>query len=412
MPTALDSPATRLRVLLPSMAVLAFAVFASHGAILTVLLPNQIEALDPINKVANLALVSTISFTFTIFSQPLVGALSDRTRTRLGRRMPWIILGSMVGGGFLLGMGGFASVLWICVFWVVVQFALNAVDVSFSAYVPDRFPRNRRGFASAVLGAGAISGGAIGAVVAGRLVDELELVYSLLGIVLVLAMILFVVCNRDDTSTDTSVARLSWRTFFSSFWINPRRYPNFAWAFAARFFFILGYDLVYTFMLYVLTDYIELPRIEANLLIGALMVVTMVTIMASVVFSGWWSDRLGRRTEFLVAASVLLMVALAVPIFSPTVTGMVVFAAVKGIAFGTYLACGNALVTEVLPDERGAAGKDLGLFNVAINVPQALAPSIAGLIIVGSGGYVWLFATAIVGVGISAVLVSRVRVPS
>lgn len=407
-------PLGRLRVLLPSLSLVAFAIFAADAAILSVLLPNQIEALDPANKVANLAVVTTVSFTFTIFSQPLIGALSDSTRSRLGRRAPWMILGSIVAGAFLMGIGGFGSVLWISVFWTVIQFALNGVDVASSAFLPDRFPRARRGVASAVIGVGAIFGGAVGTVVAGRLADQLPVAYAVFGFGIIAATTLFVILNREQPTRFTVRARrtrpaMQWRAFLASFWINPRLHPDFAWAFASRFVFTLGYYLVYAFQLYILTDYIHLSRQHANELIGLLIVVTFATILVSVALAGWWSDRVGRRKPFLVAAALVVMVALAVPLFFPTVTGMIVFAALKGVGFGLYLACGLALASETLPNDGESAGKDLGIYNVGTNIPQALAPTLAALVIGAFGGYQALFIAAIVGVAGSIIAISRVR---
>jgi MFS family permease len=384
-------------------------IFVSDAAILSILLPNQVGILDPANKVANLGLITTVSFTFTIFAQPLVGALSDRTRGRLGRRAPWMIVGSVVAGGFLVGMGGLGSVLWICVFWVVIQFALNAINVAVSSFVPDRFPSERRGLASAVIGVGAIGGGAVGTIVAGQLVDRLQFVYTLLGIMVVVASILFVVFNREAPTDPAEASSFDWRSFMRGFWIDPRQHPDFAWAFASRLMFILGYYLVYAFQLYVLTDYIQVPQREANTLLGLLTVVSFVTIVVSVAVGGWMSDRLKRRKIFVIAASVLLMIALAIPLALPTVGGMALFFALKGLGFGLYLACGTALVAEILPNGGASSAKDLGIYNVATNLPQAIAPALAALLISSFGGYPALFVSAIVGVAASALLMTKVR---
>jgi MFS family permease len=176
-----------------------------------------------------------------------------------------------------------------------------------------------------------------------------------------------------------------------------------------RFVFTLGYYLVYAFQLYILTDYIHLSRQHANEFIGLLIVVTFATILVSVALAGWWSDRVGRRKPFLVAASLVVMVALAVPLFFPTVTGMIVFAALKGVGFGLSLACGLALASETLPNDGESAGKDLGIHNVGTNIPQALTPALAALVIGAFGGYQALFIAAIVGVAGSIVAISRVR---
>jgi hypothetical protein len=52
-------------------------------------------------------------------------------------------------------------------------------------------------------------------------------------------------------------------------------------------------------------------------------------------------------------------------------------------------------VTQVLPDRELDAAKDLGIFNMANALPQAVAPALGPLILLLSGGdYRWLFIAA------------------
>src|SRR3546814_7020521 len=80
-------------VLLVSMTAVFFVLLALYAAVLAGLLPNQIQALDPANKASGLAVVFAITSIFSTLTTPIAGALSDRTRTRWGRRTPWIVTG-------------------------------------------------------------------------------------------------------------------------------------------------------------------------------------------------------------------------------------------------------------------------------------------------------------------------------
>ena len=387
-------PATRR--LLPGLAVTSFVLFATYSGLISLLLPNQVLAIDEANKVSNLAIVTTVSFVFTLFAQPIVGALSDRTRSRLGRRAPWMILGAAVAAVFLVGLGSLSSIVWITVFWVVIQVALNALQGPLTAIVPDRFPRERRGVASAMVGIGTMVGGAGGVIVASMLAANLGLGYSVFGAAVLVVTLGFVLLNRDSSSKDATIAPWSWKAFLSGFWINPRRHPDFAWAFAARFLFILGYFVVVAFQLYILTDYLRLPVAEANATMVPLSLAGMVTTLVAITIAGWWSDRVGRRKVFIYAATAFMVVGLAFPLVMPNLTGMFIMALVNGFGFGLYMACDTALMTEVLPGGGAAAGKDLGILNVATNIPQAMSPAIAGLLIGMLGGYPALFVFGIV----------------
>lgn len=407
-PTGLRSPLAT-KALLPSIAVTSLFLFATYGALTGILLPAQVALLDPENKINNLAIVTTVSFIFTLFAQPIVGAFSDRTRSRLGRRAPWMLIGAAVAMIFLLGLGGMQNVLWITVFWVIIQVSLNALQGPMSAIIPDRFPRSRRGMASAMVGVGTMIGVAVGTVVAGQFVNNLGVGYAVFGIGILVVAVLFVLFNRDSSSVGGVVEPWSWKAFLAGFWINPKQHPDFAWAFAARFFFILGYFVIAAYNLYILTDYLKMPLGEAATNAGLLAVVGVVPTLISIVIAGWWSDKIGRRKVFVYAASVIMVIGLAMPLLMPSFTGMLIMGIINGFGFGLYMACDTALMTEVLPGDGAAAGKDLGILNVATNIPQAMSPAVAALIIGVFGGFPALFVFGMIAVIIAAVVLVPIK---
>ncbi|MDR2997762.1 MAG: MFS transporter, partial [Microbacterium sp.] len=132
------------------------------------------------------------------------------------------------------------------------------------------------------------------------------------------------------------------------------------------------------------------------------------TIIA-IMLSGWWSDKAGRRKVFIYVASAFMVVGLLMPILMPNMTGMIIMSVINGIGFGLYMSVDAALMTEVLPSEGTDAGKDLGILNVATNIPQAMSPGIAALIITSLGGYPMLFVFAIVFVILAAVAIAPIK---
>ncbi|HZU93984.1 MAG TPA: MFS transporter [Microbacterium sp.] len=404
---AASPPANRR--LLPSLLVASLTLFATYGGLIAILLPSQILLIDEANKVGNLAVVTTISFVFTLFAQPIVGALSDRTRSRLGRRAPWMVLGAIVGGIFLFGLGSLTEIVLIAVFWTIIQVALNFFQAPLTAITADRFPRSKRGGASAMIGLGTQLGMTVGIMLAGAFAAQVGIGYSAFGAAVIVVSVLFALVNRDWSSKDASVEPFRWSAFFRGFWISPRRHPDFAWAFAARFLLILGYFVVSAYQLYMLTDYIGLELAEAQGAVVTLTLVAFIPTLIAIALSGWWSDKVGRRKVFIYAASVVMIAGLAMPLIQPNMTGMILMAIVNGVGFGLYMSVDAALMTEVLPNEGVSAGKDLGILNVATNVPQALSPAIGGVIITSLGGYPMLFVFAIVFVVLAAIATAPIK---
>src|SRR5690349_19939354 len=56
------------------------------GAVPGILLPIQLQLMDAPNKEANLAIVLSISSFGALIAAPIAGQVSDRTRSRFGRR--------------------------------------------------------------------------------------------------------------------------------------------------------------------------------------------------------------------------------------------------------------------------------------------------------------------------------------
>ncbi|WGW12447.1 MFS transporter [Saxibacter everestensis] len=402
------SPTANSR-LLPSIGITTLILFAAYAGLIAVLLPNQVTAIDATHKVGNLAIVTTVSFVFTLFAQPIVGAFSDRTRSRHGRRAPWMIIGVAVAAVFLIGLGSLQSILWITVFWVIIQVALNAMQGPLTAITPDRFPRSRRGVASAMLGLGSGIGGTVGVIAAGQLANNVGVGYTAFGIAVLVVTLIFVLLNRDFSSKGVVHPPFNWKNFFAGFWISPRKHPDFAWAFAARFLFILGYFVAFTYQLFILTDYIGLSLNAANSTIGLISIASLITTVISVPLAGWLSDKLGRRKVFIYVASVLMIVGLLMPLLMPNVTGMLAMSAINGFGFGLYMSCDTALMTEVLPGGGTGAGKDLGILNVATNIPQSMSAALAALIITFFGGYPALFVFAMICVAAAAFVIIPIK---
>lgn len=402
------NPAQRT-TLLWSMLITFLVLFATYAGVIAILLPAQIEALDPVNKAANLALVTSISSLATLFAQPIVGAFSDRTRSKMGRRSPYIVIGAAAGGILLVGLQGLTSIIWITICWVLIQVSLNALQGPVSTIVADRFEMEHRATASAFLGVGTSVGATLGIILAGNLVTRIGLGYDIFGIAIIVVAVAFVLINRDYSSKDMVVEPMHWGRFAKSFWVNPRKHPDYGWAFAGRFVMILGYQAIQAYILYILMDYLHMSAAEAGSFAGIVSLVTSVTMIVATLVAGRVSDRLGRRKMFVFFATIVMAAALAIPVLVPTTTGMLAYAAIIGIGYGAYMAVDMALMVDVLPSQ-GDAGKDLGVLNVATNIPQAMSPVIAAALLGMFGGnYAVIFIFAIIMVFASSFFVLPIK---
>ncbi len=187
------------------------------------------------------------------------------------------------------------------------------------------------------------------------------------------------------------------------------RSADFTYAFLGRVLILLSFNMFASFQYYLLQDYIgvdNLPQHSPAVAIGVLTMFQTTGWIIATVVAGWLADRLDRTKLFVGICSMGVAVAMLIPIWSPTWTGMIAFQTLFGIFFGTYYSVDLALISRVLPRQE-AAGRDMGIMNMA-HISQLVAPGIAGALILLSG-YAALFVLCMVAAAVGGVLVLRIR---
>jgi MFS family permease len=391
------------------------ALSLANGAIwvgwfgpLQILLASQAKDFAPgsgMSKETMLAWVTGIGALVSLVANPFFGALSDRTTARRGRRTPWIVAGAAGGALSLLLLARAGGVWSLAAGWCLVQLTLNAAFAAVTAAVPDRVPRRQRGAVGGWLGAAQILG-VVGGTGLATAAGGIGAGYVACAVCTVAGVLPYVLRYPDLRLSARDRPPWSWRAFLAGFWLSPRRYPDLGWAWLTRFLINLSNSLVLLYLLYYLRDRLRYPDPGQGVLI--LTAVNSLTLVATVVAGGVWSDRVGRRKPFVVWSGVLMAVATAALAGWQTWPGAIVASAVLGIGFGVFTSVDFALMTDVLPTALDR-GKDLGVINVANALPQVAAPALAAPIVTYLGGYRVLYLVAAV-IGLAgAVLVGRIR---
>ncbi|WP_329376740.1 MFS transporter [Streptomyces sp. NBC_01351] len=377
--------APRQRGLMMLLLMANSAMLAVYMGVGSVLLPTQIAAVDPENKVALLGLIGGISAVFATAFNPIAGALSDRS----GRRNPWILGGALASLAGLAFLGTVRTALLVGIAWCLIQATMNVYQAAVTAVVPDRIPVARRGTASAVVGLALPIGGTVGVLIASQTVGQVRTGYLVFGaLVAGSALLLSAFCR--DAPRSAPVAAVPVRQQLAAF-LSALADHDFRWAFIGRALMVLGYFSVIGYQLYILDDHIELPEgLSPAAAMAVLTPVTMVAMAVSTVVGGVLSDRWNRRKVFVGVSAALAGLVMVVPVIIPTWTGMIVFNALNGLAFGCFMAVDTALVTLVLPRAEDAA-RDLGVLNMANAGPQIIAPFVASAVVTAFGGYTPLF---------------------
>lgn len=365
-------------------------------------------------RVGGLSLITSVGVFVTMLIQPLVGMFSDRTRSRLGRRAPYIVAGA-VAGGALVAVMPFAPTLAILVIvWSLVQLLANVIQGPLGATVPDRVPEERVGGISAITGLISYIGAIGGSIVAGALFTSIGLaVYFPIALIMLVLPIVFVLIAKDKSSKGLVVPRLKISTVFKSYVIALADH-DFRWAWIAKVVLYVGYGIATIYSIYMLQSYVTpaLSADEAAKTAPLLQFTALPATLIAMYVSGKWSDRIQRRKPFVIAASLIMAVSYLVPFAWHSVPAMFIQAIVAGFGFGTFIVVDQALFISVLPD-RAAAGRDLGVSTLGQNLGQAIGPVLAGAAVAVFGGSyigVWPVACVIVLIAAFAVIpIKRVR---
>ncbi|MFF9174099.1 MFS transporter [Streptomyces sp. NPDC014793] len=408
-PAALAEPVEPVRPgWTAALALANGAIWVGWFGPLQILLASQAKDLAPgagMPKEAILAWVTGAGAVVSLFANPLFGALSDRTTARRGRRTPWIVAGAAGGALSLLLLAAAGGVWTMALGWCLAQLTLNAAFAAVTAAVPDRVPRGRRGAVGGWLGAAQILG-VVGGTGLATAAGGVAAGYAACAVFTVVGVLPYVLRYEDLRLAGADRPAWSPRAFLAGFWLSPRRHPDLGWAWLTRFLINLSNALVLLYLLYYLRDRLHYGDPEEGVLV--LTAVNGVTLLATVVVGGVWSDRAGRRKPFVIWSGVLMAVATAALAAWQTWPGAIVAAAVLGVGFGVFTSVDFALMTDVLPTALDR-GKDLGVINVANALPQVAAPALAAPIVTHLGGYRVLYlVSAVIGLA-GAALVVRIR---
>ncbi|WP_321971623.1 MFS transporter [Paratractidigestivibacter sp.] len=373
-----------------------------------VLLPQRLTDIDPATKVAATGVLNAVTAFVSLASNLVVGNLSDRTRSIFGRRSPWIVGGGVLAGVSMFLMGVVPNVVLIGVMYSLAMVGLNAMIAPIMAALADRVPDDMRGTVSGFIAAGNLMGNSLGTLIGAYFITVMVPGFVLSGVLMgISGLVAVLVWPKEASSKDMPKLEGGLSELLVSF-RPPKNAPDFYLAFAGRTLILFAYQMISVYQLYILQDYMGQSAEESAATISVMSIVLMVASLISSLSAGRISDMIGRRKPPVVIASVLLAIGTALPWFIHTPFSMVLYVAVGGFGYGVYSAVDQALNVDVLPDPE-AAGKDLGILNMATTLGQMVGPIAASLLVSVTGGYGSVFATSVVAALLACVFILKIK---
>lgn len=344
-----------------------------------------------------------------LVAAPIWGAISDRTRSRFGRRKVWMVVGCLLLLAGLVTIALATTLQALIIGWLICQMGSNANQAALNALMPDVVPEHQQGRMAALLGI-TMNLAIVTGVFMTQFTSENTLAMFLLPWLPGPFAIAFLLSSFKDKPAG-AMPKFSLKLILSTFWVNPVRYPDFGWAFLSRFLIFLASSFFISYQLFFLTDHIGVPSDTVLEMIFYCTAVTTGLNLIFTPFSGWLSDKIGRRKPLVFFSALIVAGGLLSLTTAQSYTHFFISAAIYGIGVAIYYAVDIALCVAVLPDPENAA-KDMGVIQIANSLPQSLAPAIAPLFLAigtGGGNYPALFtAAAVIGL-VGAVVVLPIR---
>ncbi len=399
------------------LALASFTMWMGLIPLTQTIIPTHISNLfsDPAlatEKYRNTSLLQALGGLSAMLVYPLVGALSDRIYTRFGRRKPWIV-GGVLGAALMLVLLANAPGFWLLALcWIGFCFCANTTQSSLFTLLPDKVPVQQRAKVAAIFGLMAPLGIIAGTALAGILTknlgkDAFRITYYVIAAVELIGVLLFATQLHEERPEHEST-RFNFLHFIGSFWVDPRKYPDFARAWWGRVLFILGYATVQNYLLFYLQDNHFFKGAQANAGVATFQAISTVGLLIGSFGTGYLSDRLLRRKPFAVLAGVLVTAGLILVALVPPWPLVCVGAFCLGMGFGIYSATEVALGTQVLTSVK-SHGKDMGVLALGGNIPQTVAPIYAQAVITNTHNYTLLFGLAALPPLLSSFLITRIK---
>jgi MFS family permease len=350
------------------------------GSINGVILPKLNEQLVPENyKGSLLGIITALGMVVAIVVQPAIGALSDISRHRWGRRRPFILVGGVMVVVALLAlavMAVFVRQWWLLlVCYLFLQMADNVAQGAYQGFIPDSVPTGRRGRASGAMGIAQLLGNVGGVAGATYFIDHNQPALAIMVVIVVfsatLVPTLFLVKEKP---LEGPAPPGRWKVVGGTL-KEFLHHHDFVLFIISRLFVLTAIATISLFALYFLQDVIGAKEGTLTSSYTVLLLVVVGFSLISIFPAAWLSDKIGRKKLVIVACAIGVVGTLLMST-AHTMTQVMIFASLLGVATGSFNSIDWALATDLIP--KGAAGRFMGISNLAGAGSQALAALVGG----------------------------------
>lgn len=361
-------------------------MIASFGASMAMMVPLaygiavRITELAPGHEEVLGYITGTAQLVYLVIS-PIIGIWSDRTRSRFGRRTPFIFLGSGIGLAGLVVMGLAPDLLIVGAGWVLGMSGWSIAGAAIQTLQADKLPEQQRGKVSALTGLMTQIAPVIGIGIAYAVSSSTFLIFLIPGLVGAVLLALLPIFKPEGSSRELGRGSdVTVRSIVASYGFNVRKYPDFAWNWLGRFIFFIGLYFNTTFGTFFYAQRLDLPVREVAGIVATIGMLGVVAAAAGALLGGFLSDKLKRRRLFVLVAAVLFVAGAVTEAFAWSLPQLIIGAVIMQMAIAVFATVDQAIIFAIIPD-RSEAGRYMAVVSFAQKIPSAVAPLLASVVI-------------------------------
>ncbi|MRR30915.1 MFS transporter, partial [bacterium] len=254
-----------------------------------------------------LGLLTFFGLILAMLIQPLSGAISDRWQSKMGRRRPFMWLGTGGDLVFLAIMGFIGGLPALFIGYIGLQTSSNIAHGPAQGLLPDEVPASQLGMASGIKTTLDMAGIILSSLLMGFLISAKDPDPTLSTIVIIGLLVVFALItllgSREKSTYVTQRTRMDWKALWKSvFYFKADGDRNYWRLIFSRFLYLVGIYGFQSFAQYFIRDKFSSqdPIQFTQFVMGSFVIVLIIFSL----FSGRWSDKIGRKRLQIVSSFV------------------------------------------------------------------------------------------------------------
>ncbi|BFH65163.1 SLC45 family MFS transporter [Paenibacillus azoreducens] len=351
-----------------------------------------------LQRASLIGFMMTIDNYFALFLQPWIGNLSDKTNTRFGRRMPYLMFGMPLAALFVMLIPFHTSFITLVLFMMLMNLAMSVYRSPTIALMPDITPDSRRTKANGIIN---FMGG-IGGILAfglGSILYNANPSFPFLAAAVITLISLFIVVRSIKEKRDVIIP------------VSAEKQPRIklrgeldrttVLLLAAIFFWFVSYQGVEALFTLYGKHYMGLSEKDSAFSLTFFSLFFVIFAIPS----GWLGNRYGKRRIIMTGVIGLILIFAAIPL-AESLLLLRMLLALGGMCWAFININSYPFVVSI--GSESSIGTRTGLYYLVSSLAAVASPPLLGLII-DQFGYGSLFIYASAGMLLALILILLVK---